>query len=50
MGTLENTISMMEKSRKDFLKAVDVAEKDITASRYKDAEGVFDELEQRYGF
>lgn len=37
-------------SREDFLKAVDIAEKDITAGRYKDAEGVFDELEQRYGF
>lgn len=37
-------------SKDDFMKDAMTAEKDITAGRYKSANEVFDELEQRYGF
>lgn len=37
-------------SKADFMEDTRAAEKDIAAGRYKSADEVFDELEQRYGF
>lgn len=37
-------------SREDFLKDIETAEKAIADGQYRNAEEVFDGLEQRYGF
>ncbi len=37
-------------SREDFLNDVKTAEKEISDRKYRSVKGVFDELEQKYGF
>lgn len=37
-------------SKKDFLRDFETAENEISGGMFKESEGVFDELEKRYGF
>lgn len=48
----DNTVgtALRRMSKKDFLQDAITAENDITNGRYKNADEVFDGLEQKYGF